>query len=87
MNPRMNLSPQMAAMIPTLSTRMMFRGKSNWVHIAKPAASTKPKMNLNAMVTATPNYIPHEPFTSQLTTSIPMRKKIQPLLVVVSYLK
>ena len=52
MNPRINLSPQIAASVPIVSTKMRFTGKSNWVHSARPPARMNPKMNLKTMVTA-----------------------------------
>ena len=53
MNPRMNLSPQIAAMVATLSTNMMLIGKGKWPHSIKPPARIAPKMNLKRIVTIT----------------------------------
>ena len=51
MNPRMNLSPHNAAMIPTLITNTISIGNPIPPHIAKPLARTTPMMTRKMMVT------------------------------------
>lgn len=50
MNPRINLSPQIAADVPTPSANIRFAGTPNWTQSARPPARMKPKRNLKIMV-------------------------------------
>ena len=49
---RINLSPQIAAAVPIVSTNIRFRGRDKPLHSATGAARTTPKINLRRMVTA-----------------------------------
>jgi len=60
MNPRMNLSPQIDATVPTLSANIRFAGKDIRPDSARPPARIKPKMNRKRIVTAL-RIISHEP--------------------------
>ena len=52
MKPRMNLSPQTAAVVATAKTKRTFPGKGMASQTSRPAARMKPKMNLNTIVMA-----------------------------------
>jgi hypothetical protein len=52
MNPRINLSPQIAAITPTLRTNATMIGNERPTYIARLPARTTPKMNLKTIVIA-----------------------------------
>src|SRR5215510_3223041 len=51
MNPRMNLSPQIEASVPTMSANTRLSGKDIIPYSARPPARIKPKMNRKRIVT------------------------------------
>ena len=51
MNPRINLSPQTAATVPTVRTKMIVSGRDKPSGIVIAPARTTPKMNLKRIVT------------------------------------
>jgi hypothetical protein len=52
MKPRINLSPQIAAIVPIVNTNRKAKGKGMPPQSASPVARITPKMNLKMIVTA-----------------------------------